>query len=75
MDSECELRLCTIQRNDDIEDWALEVDLSGAFALSPGRSSISFTIDGERVTDEADMLLSVIIYSVHSDSQPHDQAQ
>ena len=64
MDSECGWRLCAIQRSDEIEDWALEVDLSGAFALSPGLSSISFTIDGERVNGEADMLLSVLILCI-----------
>ena len=64
MDNECELRL-NIQTSDVIEDWAIEVDLSGAFALSSGLSSISFTIDGAGVLNsEADMLLSVIILCI-----------
>merc|ERR1719295_2151715 len=45
------------QKSDEIEDWAIEVDLSDAFALSSGLSSISFTIDGERVNSEADMFM------------------
>ena len=63
MDSECALKMY-IQRSDEIEDWAIEIDLSGAFALSPGLSTISFTIDGARVNDQADMLLSVLILTL-----------
>ena len=39
-------------------DWAIEVDLSGDYDLSDGMSSIAFTIDGEKVNNQGDILLS-----------------
>ena len=43
-----------------ITDWAIELDLSSPYALSSGRSTIAFHVDGEDVHWQADMLLSIM---------------
>jgi len=40
-----------------IEDWAIQLDLSSDFALSAGRSTISFEIDGRKIKYQADIFL------------------
>ena len=57
VDRKCDWKL-GIQRDTTIVDWAIELDLNGPFALSSGESSLSFTIDGEKVNSQGDILLS-----------------
>ena len=73
------VRKCGIQTNVLIEDWAIELDLNGPFALSSGVSTVSFVIDGKKANDkQGDMLLShfvvylspfVSLWSMSSDFQ------
>ena len=49
-----------VQTSFAIEDWAIEVELSDAFALSTGLSSIKFEVNGERLDAQCDALLSVL---------------
>ena len=45
-------------------DWAIEVDLSGDYDLSDGMSTVAFTIDGEKVNKQGDILLSDLLVSI-----------
>ena len=49
-----------------ITDWAIELDLSSPYALSTGRSTIAFDVNGEDVDRQADMLLSIMFASTTS---------
>ena len=48
-------RLAPIQNTETLENWAIEIDLSGDFVFSWSISTISFQVDGERAGDEGDL--------------------
>ena len=57
--------LCTAdslypQTSDEIEDWAIGIELSSSFAVSTEVTTLSFKLDGERVNDDADLLFSIL---------------